>query len=159
MQILDIASSLYGFTCVSASREDLLLLEQFQRKVLKWITGVKNASYVNQLHPLFVLPLPMFIQLRDILTMTKIAAVEDAAPISQMIGDMVEDQPEALFFTKHTLKKQKDIHFSYVLCFKSPEQRHRSQKLDGTENLKYQLDVGVFQKTLQKGCLQMANFL
>ena len=46
-----------------------------------------------------------------------------------------------------------------VLSVKSPERRHRSQKFDGTENLKYQLDVGVFQKTLQKGCLQMANFL
>ena len=101
---------LYGFTCVSASREDLHLVEQFQRKVLKWITGVQNASYVNQLRLLFVLPQPMFIHLRDILTMTELAAVEGAAQFCQMTGELVEDHPEALFFSKtHTEKAKKNV--------------------------------------------------
>ena len=40
---------LYGFACVFASRADLHLLENFQKNVLRCITGNKTMTYRNQL--------------------------------------------------------------------------------------------------------------
>ena len=40
--------------------------------------------------------------------MTKIAAVEDAALFSQIIRDLVEDQPESLFCPEDALKKKEE---------------------------------------------------
>ena len=62
---------LYGFSCVSASRAELHLLEKFQKKAVKWITGLKDQSYTSQMRLLNILPLPMFIQLNDILLLSK----------------------------------------------------------------------------------------
>ena len=68
---------LYGFHCVKVSRTDLLTLEQFQRKVVKWICGDSTRSYVEKLRLLNLLPLPIFLQLNDLLFLSKICQDED----------------------------------------------------------------------------------
>ena len=76
---------LYDFTFVRGIKRGLALttlLEHFQKKVVKSTNGVKkDASYVNQLRLLEFLHVPMFIQLSDIPTLTKIAALEGEATI------------------------------------------------------------------------------
>ena len=62
---------LYGFTCLTAGRTEIQILEKFQKKVVKWITGNKDTEYKNQLRLLNILPLPMFIQLNDLLLVSK----------------------------------------------------------------------------------------
>ena len=62
---------LYVLSCISPSRAELHLLERFQKKVVKWITGLKDQSYTIQMRLLNIRPLPMFIQLNDILLLTK----------------------------------------------------------------------------------------
>ena len=73
---------LYGFACVFASRADLHLLENFQKKVVGWITGNKTMSYRSQLKILNILPLPMFLQLNDVLLLSKITNEEMGTSIS-----------------------------------------------------------------------------
>ena len=73
---------LYNFACVFASREDLHLLEKAQKKVLRWITGNKTMSYLGQLKVLNILPLPMFLQLNDMLLLLKITNEEMGTSIS-----------------------------------------------------------------------------
>ena len=67
---------LYGFSSVSASRADLHLLENFQKKVVRWITGNKTMSYRSQLKILNILPQPMFKQLNDMLLLSEITNEE-----------------------------------------------------------------------------------
>ena len=73
---------LYGFACVFASRADLHLLENFQKKVVGWITGNKTMSYRSQLKILNILPLPMFLQLNDVLLLSKITNEETGTSFS-----------------------------------------------------------------------------
>ena len=73
---------LYGLACVFASRADLHLLEKFQKKVVKWITGNKTMSYLNQLKILNILPLPIFLQSNDKLLLSKITTEEFGTSIS-----------------------------------------------------------------------------
>ena len=73
---------LYGFACVFASRADLHLLENFQKKVVRWITENKTMSYLSQLQFLNILPLPMFLQLNDMLLLSKITNEELGTSIS-----------------------------------------------------------------------------
>ena len=40
---------LYRFTCLTAGRTEIQILEKFQKKVVKWITGNKDTEYKNQL--------------------------------------------------------------------------------------------------------------
>ena len=58
---------LYGFTCIIPSRSELQNLERFQKKAVKWITGNKGVNYSSPLRLLNILPLPMFLQLNDLL--------------------------------------------------------------------------------------------
>ena len=73
---------LYGFACVFASRADLHLLENFQKKVVRWITGKKTMSYRSQLKILNIVPLPMFLQLNDVLLLSKITNEETGTSFS-----------------------------------------------------------------------------
>ena len=68
---------LYGFSYVSASRAELQSLERFQTKVARWITGIKGSCYGNQLRLLNILPLPMLIQMSDILFLAKVTTEDD----------------------------------------------------------------------------------
>ena len=58
---------LYGLNCAYQSRTDQRKLENFQRRVLKWVCGPHRGDYEAQLKLLNVLPLPLFIQLNDLL--------------------------------------------------------------------------------------------
>ena len=54
---------LYGLNCAYQSRTDQRKLENYQRRVLKWVCGPHRGDYRAQLRQLNVLPLPLFIQL------------------------------------------------------------------------------------------------
>ena len=54
-----------------AGRTEIQILEKYQKKVVKWITGNKDTEYKSQLRLLYILPLPMFIQLNDLLLVSK----------------------------------------------------------------------------------------
>ena len=62
---------LYGFTCLTARRTEIQILEIFKKKVVKWITGKKDTDYKRQLRLLNILPLPMFIHFNDLLLVSK----------------------------------------------------------------------------------------
>ena len=49
------------------SRGSMRLMECFQKRALKWITGYRNASSFENMVPLRLHPLPMFLQLNDLL--------------------------------------------------------------------------------------------
>ena len=63
---------LYGFTCINPSRSELQNLERFQKKAVKWIRGNKGVDYISQLRRLNILPLPMFLQVNDLLLLAKV---------------------------------------------------------------------------------------
>ena len=63
---------LYGLNCAQIRRTDMVKLEKFQKKAVFWILGSRHERYINQLRVLNVLPLPMYIQLNDILTLDKL---------------------------------------------------------------------------------------
>ena len=62
---------LYGFTCINSSRSELQNLESFQKKAVKWITENEGLNYISQLWLLNILPLPMFLQVNDLLFLRK----------------------------------------------------------------------------------------
>ena len=62
---------LYGINCTTRSKSDLGNLEKLQRKAVRWITG-RNEPYENQLRLLNILPLPMYMQMNDLLTLSKL---------------------------------------------------------------------------------------
>ena len=53
------------------SKSGLGNLEKLQRKEVRWITG-RNEPYENQLRILYILPLPMSMQMDDLLTLSKL---------------------------------------------------------------------------------------
>ena len=63
---------LYGVTCINPSRSELQNVKRFQKKAVKWITGNKGMKYISQLWLLNILPLPMFLQVNDLLLLAKI---------------------------------------------------------------------------------------
>ena len=54
------------------SRGSLRLMECFQKHALKWITGNRNTSYFENMVSLRSFPLPMFLQLNDLLLLSKL---------------------------------------------------------------------------------------
>ena len=62
---------LYGISCTTPSKSDLGNLEKLQRKAVMWITG-RNEPYENQLRLLNILPLPLYMQMNDLLTLSKL---------------------------------------------------------------------------------------
>ena len=62
---------MYVLNCAQIRRTDMVKLEKFQ-KAVTWILGSCHERYINQLMILNVLPLPMYIQLNDILTLAKL---------------------------------------------------------------------------------------
>ena len=58
---------LYGINCTTPSKSDLGNLEKLQRKAVRSITGRKN-----QLRLLNILPLPMYMQMNDLFTLSKL---------------------------------------------------------------------------------------
>ena len=62
---------LYGLGCLTLAKSDLQNLEKFQRKAVKTITG-QNEDYMKQLWLLKFLPLPTYLQLNSLLTLSKL---------------------------------------------------------------------------------------
>ena len=54
------------------SRGSMRLMECFQKRALKWITGYRNASYFENMVSLRLLPLPMVLQLNGLLLLSKL---------------------------------------------------------------------------------------
>ena len=96
---------LYGFACVFASRADLHLLENFQKKVVKWISGNKTMSYLSQLKILNILPLPMFLQLNDMLLLSKITNEEMGSSISLPERSEIKGRSESFKLWKTRTEK------------------------------------------------------
>ena len=48
------------------------LMENFQKRVLKWMKDYGNASYLENVILLRLLPLPMFLQLNELLLLSKL---------------------------------------------------------------------------------------
>ena len=61
----------YELDCLTLTKYDLQILEKFERKVVKWITG-QYEDYTNQLRLSNILPLPMYLQLNNLLTLSKL---------------------------------------------------------------------------------------
>ena len=62
---------LYGIICTTPSKSYLGNFEKLQRKAVRLITG-RNEPYENQLRLLNILPLPMYLQMNDLLTLSKL---------------------------------------------------------------------------------------
>ena len=62
----------YGSHCAKFLGKDLEKLELFQKKVVKWICGKHCQKYTDQLRMLNILPLPMFLQTKDLLLLSKL---------------------------------------------------------------------------------------
>ena len=54
------------------SRRSMRLMECFQKRALKWITGYRNPSYFENMVSLRLLSLPMFLQVNDLLLLSKL---------------------------------------------------------------------------------------
>ena len=80
---------LYASECWNPSKSDLRLLENFNKKLLKWI--VSQKSYSQALCYLNVLPIPYFQVLKDLLTLSSILIGNFDCHIS----DFVEINPSS----------------------------------------------------------------
>ena len=74
---------LYGINCTTASKFDLVNLEKLQRKAVRWITG-RTEPYENQLRLLNILPLPMYMQMIGLLTLSKLTQGRDDIEIPEI---------------------------------------------------------------------------
>ena len=83
LQVTNFASTLFcqGSACTNPNRGELQQLERFQKKVVKWILRQKVMPYPNQLRLLNILPLPMFMQLNDILLLSKLTEDDRFLPM------------------------------------------------------------------------------
>ena len=59
---------LYGIQCIHLSEASMIILEKLQRRAVKWICG--TGKYGQQLRFLNILPLPMHIQILNLLTLS-----------------------------------------------------------------------------------------
>ena len=59
---------LYGIQCIHLSKASMIILEKLQKKAVKWICG--TGKYGQQLRFLNILPLPMHIQILNLLTLS-----------------------------------------------------------------------------------------
>ena len=62
---------MYGLNCARIRRTDMVRLEKFHKKAVTWILSTHHERYFNQLRILNLLPVPMYIQLNDILTLSQ----------------------------------------------------------------------------------------
>ena len=65
---------LFSFVCKAAARTELKKLDQpesFQKKSIKWTTGLRYVCYEKLLRLLNILSLPMFLQLNNLLLLSK----------------------------------------------------------------------------------------
>ena len=65
---LVLAILLYGIQCIHLSKASMIILEKLRKRAVKWICGTGN--YGQQLRFLNFLPLPMHIQILNLLTLS-----------------------------------------------------------------------------------------
>ena len=107
---------LYGFACVFASRADLHLPEIFKKNVVRWITGNKTMSYRSQLRFLNILSLPMFLQLNDVLLLSKITNEEMGTSISLPERPEIIGRRSEIFKLSKTRRKKGRSEFVFRNC-------------------------------------------
>ena len=59
---------LYGIQCIQLSKASMIILEKLQKRAVKWICG--TGKYGQELRFLNILPLPMHIQILNLLTLS-----------------------------------------------------------------------------------------
>ena len=64
---LELPTVTYRLFCAKQSKAIMNALERLQKKAVKWIMGNKQTCYANSLRLLNILPLPMFVQMNDLL--------------------------------------------------------------------------------------------
>ena len=64
----------YGNMCWVLSRSECRLVEGFQKRVTKWIFNYEDADYFTRLSTANLLPVPMFLQLLDLLHLSSICS-------------------------------------------------------------------------------------
>ena len=106
---------LYGFTCLIAGSTEIQILEKFQKKVVKWITGNKDTEYKSQLRLLNILPLPRFIQLNDLLLVSK-ALNEENSGIELPEVHTKETRNNEIFKMAKTRTEKARSEFSFKTC-------------------------------------------
>ena len=106
---------LYGFTCLTAGRTEIQILEKFQKKVFKWITGNKDREYKSRLLLLNILPLPMFIQLNNLLLVSK-ALNEENSGIELPEVQTKETRNNEIFKMTKTRTEKSRSHFIFKTC-------------------------------------------
>ena len=61
----------YSSTCIGLNVSAMRTLENAQRKVCKWIAGTTTTSYRDMLIQLNILPVPYFLQMMDLIMLSK----------------------------------------------------------------------------------------
>ena len=105
---------LYGSACTNPNRCELQQLERFQKKVVKWILGQKVMPYPNQLRLLNILPLPMFMQLNDILLLSKLT--EDDSFLPMLKQNSEKGRTNELFKLPKTRNEKARNDFFFRTC-------------------------------------------
>ena len=106
---------LYGLTCLTAGRTEIQILEKFQKKIVKWMTGNKDTEYKSQLRLLNVLPLPMFIQPNDLLLVSK-ALNEENSGIELPEVHTKETRNNEIFKMMKTRTEKARSEFTFKTC-------------------------------------------
>ena len=108
--------SLYASECWSPSKSDLRLLENFNRKLLKWITPDK--SYREALSYLNVLPIPYFKVLKDFMTLSSVLNGKFDSDVSSFvdINQQSRDGPFVLPTIKYELQRS---NYWYRTCYRA----------------------------------------
>ena len=70
-----VAVLLYGINCTTPSKSDLGNLEKLQWIAVRWKTG-QNEPYENQLRILNISPLSLYMQMNDLLNLSKLTQEE-----------------------------------------------------------------------------------
>ena len=65
-----IPTLLYGSECISPNKSDIRQIEAFNQKVTKWIYS--NGDYKERLMTIKILPIPFFMELKDLLLLSNI---------------------------------------------------------------------------------------
>ena len=104
---------LFGINCTTPTKSDLGNIEMLQRKEVRWITG-RNEPYENQLRFLNILPLPMYMQMNDLLTLSKLTREgRDDIEIPE-VNNVRGRSTELYTLRKVRLKKARNESFSKI---------------------------------------------
>ena len=104
----------YVSACTNPDRGELQQLERLQKKVVKWILGQKVMPYPNQLRLLNILPLTMFMQLNEILFLSKLT--EDDSFLPMLKQNSEKGRTNELFKLPKTRTEKARTDFFFRTC-------------------------------------------